>query len=161
VKTGKIHGDNASVLSFSHYVPRQELLPEKRMLLDPMLSTVVGSDILESQIRRLQPHLHLFGHTHIPMDLILDNIRYVQWPLGYQREGQMQCKPIFQAGPLLVFNSSLGDGIQGIPTNMPSENTPWSKHYRNPMSRQVEIVDELAPWLQSRVDNIRKSMVTA
>ena len=25
------------------------------------------SDVLESQVRRLQPCLHLYGHTHIPV----------------------------------------------------------------------------------------------
>jgi len=77
--------DNDTVISFSHFLPRIELLPEKRFLLEPLLSKVVGSNALERQVRRLQPHLHLFGHTHIPIDLSLDGIRYVQWPLGYFR----------------------------------------------------------------------------
>jgi len=83
-------GDEAerdTVISFSHFVPRIELCPEKRFLMEPGLAAVIGSDVLESQIRRLSPHIHLFGHTHIPMDLELDGIRYIQWPLGYQRLG--------------------------------------------------------------------------
>lgn len=78
-----------TVISFSHFVPRTELCPEKRFLLDPKLSAVIGSDPLEQQIRRLQPHLHLFGHTHIPIDLTLDGITYIQWPLGYYRSGDL------------------------------------------------------------------------
>jgi hypothetical protein len=74
-----------AVLSFSHFLPRQELCPEKRFLLEPLLAKVVGSDPLERQIRRLRPHLHMFGHTHIPIDLELEGIRYLQWPLGYAR----------------------------------------------------------------------------
>ena len=74
-----------TIISFSHFVPRTELCPEKRFLLDPKLSAVIGSDPLEQQIRRLQPHVHLFGHTHIPIDLTLDGITYIQWPLGYYR----------------------------------------------------------------------------
>lgn len=30
-------------------------------------SCLCCSDVLESQVRRLQPHLHLYGHTHIPL----------------------------------------------------------------------------------------------
>jgi hypothetical protein len=56
-----------TVISFSHYLPRPELCPEKRFLTEPMLAKAVGSDVLESQVRRLQPHLHLYGHTHIPL----------------------------------------------------------------------------------------------
>jgi len=74
-----------TVISFSHFVPRIELSPEKRFLIEPGLAAVIGSHVLEQQIRRLSPHIHLFGHTHIPIDLQLDGIRYIQWPLGYHR----------------------------------------------------------------------------
>ena len=76
---------NDTVISFSHFLPRQELCPEKRFLLEPLLPRVIGSNFLESQIRRLMPDLHLFGHTHIPIDLELEGIRYIQWPKGYSR----------------------------------------------------------------------------
>ena len=100
-----------SVISFSHFLPRQELCPEKRFLLEPLLTKVVGSDFLEQQVRRLRPHVHLFGHTHIPIDLTLEGIRYIQWPLGYSREADKQCAPIHRTGPLLVFDSTLGQVI--------------------------------------------------
>jgi predicted phosphodiesterase len=77
--------ENDTIISFSHFLPRQELCPEKRFLLEPLLAKVVGSRFLENQIRRLKPHVHLFGHTHIPIDLELDSVRYVQWPKGYAR----------------------------------------------------------------------------
>lgn len=32
-----------------------------------IISILLCSDVLESQVRRLQPHLHLYGHTHIPL----------------------------------------------------------------------------------------------
>ena len=98
-------------------------MPEKRFLLEPHLTKVIGSDVLEEQvkfgvidvalfigeflawcissmypillfylyhhfsigtyrflyfrvkIRRLRPHIHLFGHTHIPIDMTLEGIR--------------------------------------------------------------------------------------
>ena len=77
--------ENDTIISFSHFLPRQEVCPEKRFLLEPLLAKVVGSRFLENQIRRLKPHVHLFGHTHIPIDLELDGVRYVQWPKGYAR----------------------------------------------------------------------------
>lgn len=98
-------------------------------------------------MRRLQPHLHLYGHTHIPLgtvspciptscsccsyscltrlmslyiclsaadvDLELEGIRYLQWPLGYFREAHLQCAPIFSSGPLAVHDSALGNGSAG------------------------------------------------
>jgi len=78
-------GVDGITISFSHFVPRQELSIEKRFLMEPFLSRVSGSNALEAQIRRLKPQLHLFGHTHIPIDLNVEGIRYIQWPLGYAR----------------------------------------------------------------------------
>jgi len=143
--------DAQTVISFSHYLPRQELVPEKRFLSEPLLSKVIGSDVLEAQVRRLQPDLHLFGHTHIPMDRELDGIRYLQWPLGYYREAEKQCAAIYNSGPLLVYDSSLGRGKEGIPKDIASKDTIWSRYYEsNP--RRPEIVDELAPWVISRLE---------
>jgi hypothetical protein len=47
------------VISFSHFLPRQELLLEKRFLLEPQLTKVAGSSILERQVRALKSNLHL------------------------------------------------------------------------------------------------------
>lgn len=140
-----------TVISFSHFAPRQELMPEKRFLIEPMLATTSGSVVLESQVRRLQPDLHLYGHTHVPIDLTLQGIRYVQWPLGNKIERTLQCKSIADGGPLRVFDSNLGDGREGIPQNLASRDTAWSKFYSNPSARQPNIVEPLAPWLVSRI----------
>lgn len=43
---------NATVITFSHFVPRQELCPEKRFLLEPMLPKV---DIGYERIFSLRP----------------------------------------------------------------------------------------------------------
>jgi hypothetical protein len=47
------------IISFSHFVPRIELIPERRFLLEPSLARVSGSDFLEAQIRHLKPDLHI------------------------------------------------------------------------------------------------------
>lgn len=46
-------------ISFSHFVPRIELIPERRFLLEPSLARVSGSHFLEAQIRQLKPDLHI------------------------------------------------------------------------------------------------------
>lgn len=42
-------GIRPPVISFSHFLPRQELLPEKRMLYIPNLAKAAGSDFLYSR----------------------------------------------------------------------------------------------------------------
>jgi predicted phosphodiesterase len=140
-----------TVISFSHFLPRQELCPEKRFLIEPLLARVIGSDPLEAQLRRLQPHLHLFGHTHIPIDLQLEGVRYIQWPLGYSREADKQCAPVHAVGPLLVFDSICGEGAKAVPSRLPSLSAVWTQYYtshpRNPQEVKV-----LAPWVTQRLD---------
>ena len=44
---------NAEILSFSHFLPRLELCPEKRMLFYPNLPKAVGSDFILPRIEKL------------------------------------------------------------------------------------------------------------
>ncbi|XP_015966114.1 uncharacterized protein LOC107489859 [Arachis duranensis] len=83
------------IITFSHFVPRQELCPEKRMLFYPKLPKIIGSDSLEDRIRSIHgaegrkdasSACHVFGHTHFCWDAVVDGIRYVQAPLAYPRE---------------------------------------------------------------------------
>jgi hypothetical protein len=66
------------------------------------------------------------------------------------READKQCLPVYTSGPLLVFNSILGDGVQGIPADSPSLSLQWTKHYHT-HPRCPEKVDELAPWVVERL----------
>lgn len=139
-------GDGTVVISFSHFLPRQELCPEKRFLIEPNLTKVrlsgvcmlcvalhpslsglvrtyilltpsnpqinqqvIGSAPLGRQVARLRPDLHLNGHTHIPIDITLDDgIRYLQWPLGSVSEQSRQCAEMARQGPILVYEDTPG-----------------------------------------------------
>jgi predicted phosphodiesterase len=69
---------DAPVVSFSHFVPRPELVPGVRWLRFKGLPRVAGSPGIEAQVRRLGSAAHVFGHTHIPADTVIDGVRYVQ-----------------------------------------------------------------------------------
>jgi hypothetical protein len=66
------------VISFSHFLPRVELIPEKRYLIYPNLPKAVGSTFLFNRLQSLKPQMHVFGHTHFAWDATLEGIRYVQ-----------------------------------------------------------------------------------
>jgi hypothetical protein len=70
------------VISLSHFLPLQCLLPEKRFLYYPNLAKACGSDFLAARLDVLRPLCHVYGHTHFSGDAVYDGIRYVQWPLG-------------------------------------------------------------------------------
>lgn len=80
----RVHRYDAPVITFSHFVPRPELLPRVHNLRFKGLPLVAGSLGIEAQIRRIQPRVHVFGHTHIPADRVIDGVRYVQ---NYFRRG--------------------------------------------------------------------------
>jgi predicted phosphodiesterase len=121
------------ILTLSHFLPRQELCPEKWALVEPNLPKVVGSDALERQLRQLRSaasssaHVHCFGHTHIPYDLDLDGIRYVSWPLGSVAEQSRQCGCVNKAGPLLIYDSIAHANQLGFAATFP---TLWGEYYR-------------------------------
>eukprot|EP00884_Botryococcus_braunii_P013820 jgi/Botrbrau1/22439/Bobra.0091s0041.1 len=168
--------EECDIISFSHFLPLQELLPEKRFLYFPNLAKAVGSDFLARRVRDLRPAMHLFGHTHFAWDATIDGVRYIQAPLCGPGERGTRLKSITFSGldgrgagqgghhhlltsegvdapwlPLLVYQSG-----QGLPHmqdmkhgGMPQPlKAEWSDYYeRHP--RQPQNV-ELAPWVAAR-----------
>jgi len=74
------------VISFSHFLPRRDLLPDTTNLRFKGLPKVAGSDSLERQIRELSSAIHVFGHSHINCDLVIEGVRYVQNAVLYPKE---------------------------------------------------------------------------
>lgn len=99
------------VISFSHFLPRVELMPEKRFLFQPNLPKIVGSDFVRQRVRELEPDLHVFGHSHFPWDMTLDDgVRYRSWPLGTPEEqsrriASIPTQEVEQWYPAAVFDS--------------------------------------------------------
>jgi len=74
------------IITYSHFLPRIDLLPNKFWLQNKTLTFVTGTPKLEKQIRKIKPMIHVFGHSHINCDKIFDGIRYTQNALGHPRE---------------------------------------------------------------------------
>jgi predicted phosphodiesterase len=88
---------NLPVLSFSHFLPRQDLIRPTPLELQRgahpydrspgfNFSRVAGTSRLDSQIRRLGSKLHVYGHQHRNRDRTLEGVRYVSNCLGYPHE---------------------------------------------------------------------------
>jgi len=86
------------IISFSHFVPRTELIfptvEELQALGIPLVdpqprfnfSRVAGCRGLERQIRTLGSTVHVYGHQHRNRRRHIDGITYVSHCLGYPRE---------------------------------------------------------------------------
>ncbi|XP_024542337.1 uncharacterized protein LOC9648112 isoform X2 [Selaginella moellendorffii] len=140
----EIRHSTERVITFSHFLPRPELCPEKRMLFYPNLPKVIGSDFLERRLRSIHGSsgnsgaLHVFGHTHFSWDATVDGIRYLQAPLAYPRERRRRVYGGECWLPLCIYDS---EGTL-LPRPMPCY---WSDYYRLNKRDPDNVV--LAPWV--------------
>ncbi|KAJ6861821.1 hypothetical protein NC651_037777 [Populus alba x Populus x berolinensis] len=131
------------IITFSHFLPRQELCPEKRMLFYPNLPKIIGSDFLEVRIRSIHGSegnasaCHVFGHTHFCWDSVLDGIRYIQAPLAYPRERKRRMNGGETWLPFCVYSGGkFADRLSPC---------YWSDYYA--AHPRAPHVTELAPWV--------------
>lgn len=132
-----------TVITMSHYAPRFELIPEKRFLTFPHLPKVAGSSVILDQITPFKPAVHIFGHTHLAMDYELDGIRYVNWPLGNEKEHKHTTRVVAGSGALLLWSSDVGFS--------PVQWTFWSHYYRTHKRTNSTV---LAPWVHQHLSRL-------
>jgi predicted phosphodiesterase len=85
---------NKWVISFSHFLPRIDLMPsyippEKRDIYP-----VLGTALLEKQIRCLGADIHVFGHTHVNTTVVIDDVTYINNALGYPHEKRISAREL-------------------------------------------------------------------
>ena len=67
------------LISFSHFLPRQELpLPSLHQI-----AKGAGTVAIDEQLRRAGAKLHIFGHTHLNTVDDIKGVRYMQNAMGY------------------------------------------------------------------------------
>ncbi len=89
-----ISGD--CVITFSHFLPRKDLLPDMNRIRFKALEYVSVCPQLLPQLQSIGSKIHIFGHTHIHCDVMIDNIRFVQNSFGYPRERRLRSNNFFK-----------------------------------------------------------------
>jgi hypothetical protein len=109
---------DAPVISFSHFLPRRDLIfstPAERAALPSVpvdehpefnFSRVAGCAGLDGQIRRLGAAVHVYGHQHRDRDRRVDGVRYVSCCLGYPRERARRALGPRPEPPVLVWGGA-------------------------------------------------------
>lgn len=73
--------NDATTIAFSHFLPRPELYRG-----NPALMKVMGNVAIDADARAWNGSIHVFGHSHLNVDRVIDGVRYVQCALGYPHE---------------------------------------------------------------------------
>lgn len=84
--------NNLKTITYSHFLPRIDLMPwyipKNKQLLYPIL----GSSRLDAQLRRLGSSIHVYGHSHVNRDVEIDGVRYINNAFGYPSETAIASK---------------------------------------------------------------------
>jgi len=82
------------ILSFSHFVPRIDVMPQYLPDFSQKLFPVLGSSRLEQQVRQLRSDMHIYGHSHINRRVKLDGTLYINNAFGYPNETNITAKEL-------------------------------------------------------------------
>jgi predicted phosphodiesterase len=85
---------SGKVITFSHFLPRIDLMPEYIPGAQRVLYPVLGSVQLESQLRRLNPAIHVYGHSHVNRQVKIDGVLYINNAFGYPDETRTTSKQL-------------------------------------------------------------------
>jgi predicted phosphodiesterase len=61
--------------------------PESRILYP-----VLGSNLIETRLRAMSSSLHVYGHSHVNRNVVIDGVNYVNNALGYPAETRISAR---------------------------------------------------------------------
>jgi len=83
-----------TTISFSHFLPRIDLMPSFIPAEDRALYPVLGSARLDEQIRALGSTLHVYGHSHVNRRITIDGVTYVNNAFAYPHENRLSSRSL-------------------------------------------------------------------
>ena len=83
-----------TVITFSHFLPRIDVMPHYIPEDKRMLYPVLGSSLLEAQLRTLGSQLHVYGHSHVNRRVTLGGVTYINNAFGYPQETRITAKQL-------------------------------------------------------------------
>jgi predicted phosphodiesterase len=95
----KLATRNKTVISFSHFLPRIDVMPAEIPVKRRNVYPVLGSEALGVQVKQLNPAIHVYGHSHVNQAIDLDDIQYVNNAFAYPSESHIarkQLKCVFE-----------------------------------------------------------------
>jgi len=79
-------------ISFSHFLPRIDLMPDFIPMARRSIYPVLGSSRIEKMVREIAPDIHVYGHSHVNRDVKIDGVNYINNAFGYPYEMKISRK---------------------------------------------------------------------
>jgi len=89
---GVVAGDR--VITFSHFLPRIDLMPWFIPSSHKVLYPILGTTQLEQQLRTLRSQMHVYGHSHVNRQVRIDGVTYINNAFGYPNETRIASKKL-------------------------------------------------------------------
>ncbi len=83
-----------TIISFSHFLPRIDIMPSFIPVYRRIVYPVLGTSSLDLQIRELGSKIHIYGHTHVNWQSKIDGITYINNAYGYPHESVITRKEL-------------------------------------------------------------------
>lgn len=83
------------IISFSHFLPRIDTMPKSIPPKHRMIYPVLGSTLLEEQVRQLGSHVHIYGHSHVNRQVEKDGMLYINSAFGRPAERHISSKALY------------------------------------------------------------------
>jgi predicted phosphodiesterase len=85
-----------TTITFSHFLPRIDLMPGYIPHKFRDVYPVLGSPLLDRQIRTLNSTIHIYGHSHVNRMLTVEGIKYINNAFGYPSETRITSKSLLE-----------------------------------------------------------------
>ncbi|HYK02062.1 MAG TPA: metallophosphoesterase [Thermoanaerobaculia bacterium] len=80
------------VITYSHFLPRIDVMPWFIPGSGKLLYPILGSTRLDRQLRRLNATIHVYGHSHVNRHVKLEGVTYINNAFGYPSETMITSK---------------------------------------------------------------------
>lgn len=88
--------DAKQIITFSHFLPRIDLMPERIPHKHRKIYPVLGTTVLDAQLRALGSRMHIYGHSHVNRRVTIDGVTYINNAFGYPAEAHFTTRQLVQ-----------------------------------------------------------------
>lgn len=81
-------------ITFSHFLPRIDVMPDFIPMVHRKIYPLLGTTKLEELIRQIGPNVHVYGHSHINRDVVIDGVNYINNAFAYPHEERIAAKAL-------------------------------------------------------------------